>query len=274
MTARKVRSFVLRTTLLLVVLAQAQIAASQAESAKRLGDARGFFALPAEIDFDSGAANGNANILRVMPLYTVPVFDTWKLINFTIFTAADAPGGTPAFPGDNSFGQKAGLSDLTHASFVTPNRSGDFIWGAGAILAMPTATDDSLGSGKWAAGPAFRFTYRTRQWNLGLVATQRWSFAGSANRADVNQLLMRGFVRRQLNEHWYFVYSPIITANWDSPGEKWLVPVGGGVGRAFNVRGYPWAWSVQGYYNAIKPDGAPDWVARFAIIAAVPFGED
>jgi len=261
----------LRVVVFVVLLAQAQIAASQGEAAKRLGQARGFFALPMELDLDSGAANGDANILRIMPLYTFPVFDTWKLVNFNIVTLADAPGGTPAFPGDSSIGQKAGLSDLAHASFVTPTRSGNFIWGVGGILTMPTATDDSLGSGKWAAGPAIRFTYRKGPWNVGLVATQRWSFAGSSNRADVNQLLMRGFVRRQLPDKWYFVYSPIITTNWDSPGEKWLVPVGGGIGRSFTFNEHPWAWSVQGYYNAIKPDPAPDWVVRFAIIAAIPF---
>lgn len=262
------------TVVLLLLLAQIQPAAAQDSSAERLREARGFFALPLELDFDSGAANGDANILRIMPVYTFPVFEEWKLVNLSIITLADAPGGTPAFPGDPSVGQAAGVSDLLHASFVTPNRSGDFTWGVGAVFAFPTATDDSLGSGKWAAGPAFRLTYRKGPWNLGMVAGQRWSFAGSDNRADVNQLLIRGAVRRQLPNDWFFVYAPLITANWDSPGEKWLVPVGGGIGRSFKMNKHPWAWSVQAYYNAIKPDPAPDYVIRFSIIAAIPFGED
>jgi hypothetical protein len=153
--------------ILLMLFTQAQTAAAQSNSADRLGQARGFFALPVELDIDRGAANGDASILRMMPLYTFPVFDTWKLVNLTIFSLADAPGGLPEFPGDTSAGQTAGISDLLHASFVTPNRSGDFIWGAGVILAIPTATDDSLGSDKWDAGPAFRLTYRKSPWNLG-----------------------------------------------------------------------------------------------------------
>jgi len=259
--------------LLLTLFSLSQPTYGQAEPAKRLGAARGFFALPVELDMDRGAENGDASILRIMPLYTFPVFDTWKLVNLDILTMADAPGGTPAFPGDRSFGQDAGVSDLMHASFVTPNSEGNFIWGAGVVLAIPTATDDSLGSGKWASGPAFRVTYRKGPWNLGAIVTQRWSFAGSGNRTDVNQLLMRGAVRRQLRNDWYFVYAPIITANWDNPDEKWLVPVGGGIGRTFSVREYPWAWTVQGYYNVVKPDAAPDWVFRVSIIAAIPFGE-
>ena len=274
MFMRGARNLLVSAVSIVLLLAQVQPAAAQTDSAKRLSEARGFFALPLEFDFDSGAENGNANILRIMPLYTFPVFEQWKLVNLSIFSMADAPGGTPAFPGDRSFGQTAGVSDLLHGSFVTPTRSGDFIWGIGAIFALPTATDDSIGSGKWAAGPAFRLTYRKGPWNLGAVAAQRWSFAGSDNRADVNQLMIRGFIRRQLPNDWFFVYAPLITANWDSPGENWLVPVGGGVGRSFKMRTYPWAWSVQAYYNAIKPDPAPDWVFRFSIITAIPFGED
>ena len=268
------KNLLVSTVSIVLLLAQAQPAAAQTDSAERLREARGFFALPLELDFDSGAENGNANILRIMPVYTFPVFEQWKLVNLSIITMADAPGGTPAFPVYVGASQTAGVSDLLHASFVTPTRSGNFVWGIGAVFAFPTATNDSLGSGKWAAGPAFRLTYRKGPWNLGMVAGQRWSFAGSDNRADVNQLLIRGAVRRQLPNDWFFVYAPLITANWDSPGEKWLVPVGGGIGRSFKMNKHPWAWSVQAYYNAIKPDPAPDYVFRFSIIAAIPFGED
>lgn len=254
-------------------LGHGQVALAQSTTTQALSKARGFFALPAEVDVDRGAADGDATIMRIMPLYTFPVFDRWKLVNLTIFSLADAPGGTPAFPGDSGGGQKAGLSDFLHASFFTPTRSGNLIWGVGANLSVPSATADSLGAGKWAAGPALRFAYRTELWNLGLVAAQRWSFAGSGNRPAVNQLLMRGAIRRQLPDNWYFVSAPLITANWKSSGEKWLIPLGGGIGRRFSVGDYPWAWSVQAYYNVVKPDPAPDWVFRFGIIAAIPFAD-
>jgi len=266
------RNLVLNGFAILALLCQSQTAV--AETAKPIDGARSFFALPVELDFDSGAANGDATILRIMPLYTFPVLDRWKLIHLDIITLADAPGGTPAFPGGSGNGQTAGMSDLLHSSFFTPNSASNFIWGIGAMASLPTATDDSLGSGKWAAGPAFRVTYRTTHWNVGLLGGRRWSFAGSDNRPDVNQLLLRGAIRRQLPNDWFFVSAPLIVANWDSAGENWLVPVGGGIGRKFTLNKHPWAWSIQGYYNVIKQDTAPDWVVRFAIIAAIPFGEN
>lgn len=255
-----------------VVLLQLICAAALAQSTDRIQGQRSFFALPVELDSDFGADNGNARILRIQPLYTWPIRDKWKLVNLTMITLADAPSGTPVFPGEPGGGNNVGLSDLLHASFYTPVSDGNLIWGLGASLSLPTATASGLGSEKWAGGPAVRLAYRTAKWNIGAVGVQRWSFAGSGNKPDVNQLLIRGAIRRQLNDDWYFVSAPIIVANWDASGEKWLVPAGGGIGRRFKLGEHPWAVSAQAYYNVIRPDGAPDWVVRLAVVSAIPLG--
>ena len=243
-----------------------------AQMADQLRESRKVFALPLELDVDRGAANGDAAIIRIQPLYAFPVSENWKLVNLSLVTLADAPAGTPVFPGEPGSGNNTGLSDLLHISLLTPEGDRGIVWGLGAAVSLPTATASGLGSDKWAGGPAFRVTYRTGAWNLGVVGAQRWSFAGSGNKPDVNQLLIRGAIRRQLNEDWFFVSAPIIVANWDASGEKWLVPVGGGVGRRFMLGGFPWAFSVQAYYNAIRADSAPDWVFRLGVVSAIPFG--
>lgn len=60
-----------------------------------------------------------------------------------------------------------GLADLTHASFFTPPKRGNFIYGFGAMLTFPIATADVLGSDKWSAGSALRVAYRNGPWNIG-----------------------------------------------------------------------------------------------------------
>ena len=265
-------SFVMRAIRWIVVFAVGVLAAATADAqqvTKELSAARSFFALPMEVDRDFGAANGDALIMRIQPLYKVSLGKKWELVNLNIITLADAPGGTPAFPSATA---AKGVSDLFHASFFTPKHNNDFVWGVGPVFTLPTATDVALGSDKWTGGIGGRFAYRVGGWNLGLVATQRWSFAGSGNKPDVNQFLARGAFRYSFSDKWYFVSSPIIVANWDAD-DKWLVPVGGGIGRSFTHNGHPWAWSVQGYVNAIKPDPAPDWVVRFQLVAAIPYGD-
>lgn len=232
--------------------------------------------LPIEFEADNGAANGNANLLRLLPAYEWPRRPGWRIQHLDIITLADAPGGLTGGAGNPepvSGPRATGLSDFTHLSFYSPVHSGSIIWGAGAALGIPTATDDVLGSGKWSAGPALRVTYRSGPWNLGLVGAQRWSFAGDSSRAEVDQLMARGAFRRQLGEHWYLVSAPLITANWNAASdERWLVPLGGGLGRKFDLWGRPWSASIQGYANVIRPTGAPTWSIRLTLTAFIPLG--
>ena len=235
--------------------------------------AQSHFALPIEMEGDYGAPNGNALFLRFMPLWQTHIKEKWSLVHLDLITFADAPPlpGNPINP-EPVAGQKAkGLSDLLHMTLYTPTTTGKFVWGIGGVMTLPTATDDALGSGKWAVGPAARLTYRGDQWSIGAIAGQRWSFAGDSDRADVNALLIRGAIRRSLGSGWFFVSAPLINANWNATsGNRWLVPVGGGFGKTFKKGNATWAMSVQAYANVIKPDGAPDWSLRFALVAPGP----
>jgi hypothetical protein len=259
----------------LIVAAGTHPAAAQGQQSEGLRAPPRSFTLPLEVEHDFGAANGEATIIRFLPLWTLPLSDAWRLVNLDLVTLGEVPGGVPGgavnpnpTPGERAFG----LSDLVHASLFTPEDQGKLIWGAGFILNIPTATSDVLGSGKWAAGPAVRLTYRNGPWNLGALAGQRWSFAGDAERPDLSALIIRGTLRFQLPGPWYLVSAPIITANWNAPSsETWLVPLGGGPGITFHVGDHRWAASLQAYVNAIKPDGAPDWAARVQVIPAIPY---
>lgn len=249
---------------------------SKSGAAAKGGAAPHLLVLPIEFEGDNGAQNGNANLLRFLPAYEWPRGGSWRIQHLDLITVANAPGGISGMPGNPEPvpGPRAtGLSDLVHVSFFSPEQSGSLIWGAGAALGIPTATEKVLGSGKWSAGPALRLTYRKGPWNLGVVGAQRWSFAGDEDRADVNQLMLRCTFRRQLGEHWYLVSAPIVTANWNAVSdERWLLPLGGGIGRKFDFAGRPWAASVQGYANVVRPTGAPTWSIRLSLTAFIPLG--
>ena len=201
-----------------LILAVTTVAAQDAQPPRR------DFTFPIEIDFDRGAANGNATIMRLMPLASFPMGERWRIINLTLAIVADAPGGVPGRPGNPEPvpGPKVfGLGDLTDAVFFTPpTRSTKLVWGFGPALTIPLATSEQLGSGKWSAGPAFRVAYRPGKWNLGAVAVSLNSFAGDDDRFDVNQLMIRGLIRRRLENRWYFTTNPIITANWNASADQ------------------------------------------------------
>jgi hypothetical protein len=59
---------------------------------------------------------------------------------------------------------------------------------------------------------------------LGALIVNLWSFAGDSNRKEVNQLLIRGLIRRRLGGGWYFTSNPIITpqTGMQNPGSSGL----------------------------------------------------
>lgn len=233
-----------------------------------------YFVLPMELETDRGATNGDATLLRLMPAYNWAINEDWQIANIDLILLANAPGGTPGLPSNPEPipGDRArGLSDWIHASFFNPINDRGLVVGAGFLASIPTATDPTLGSGKWAIGPAMRVAWRHQAWRLGAFGGQRWSFAGKEDRADVSQLMIRATVLYEPEGNWFFVSTPVITANWHSPSnDRWLIPLGGGIGRKFDLAKRQWRASVQFYGNVAKPTGAPDWSARLALTAVIP----
>jgi hypothetical protein len=58
----------------------------------------------------------------------------------------------------------------------------------------------------------------------------------------------------------------VITADWEADsGQRWTVPVGGGVGKIFRVGKQALNAQVQAYYNVEKPDIKGDWSLRLQL---------
>lgn len=57
--------------------------------------------------------------------------------------------------------------------------------------------------------------------------------------------------------------SNVTTANWDTGGEKWTLPVGAQFGRLIKLGGkLPVNLMVGAYYNALRQTGAGTWQLR------------
>jgi hypothetical protein len=161
-----------------------------------------------------------------------------------------------------------GLGDIAVTGFFSPRRLGRFIWGLGPIISFPTATDSKLGTGKWSAGPSLVLASQCRSWLAGFIVFNIWSFAGSSGRDDVNRMQIDVLFRYHLGNRWLLVSSPTIEANWKvSDGNQWLVPVGGGIGRIWQIGGNGIGVEFQAFYNAIYPESLPfpDWTIRFQV---------
>jgi hypothetical protein len=132
---------------------------------------------------------------------------------------------------------------------------------------LPTASNDSLGSGKWSIGPSFDYEYESGRLFAGAIAMQIWSVAGDSDRKDVSMLIVKPFVYYTLNDNWDLMYVPYgISVYWDKPsGEKLYLPVGGGAQRKFKFESVEMNLGAALYLNAVRPTKGTKWDLRFLL---------
>ena len=140
-----------------------------------------------------------------------------------------------------------GLGDLflLDANFVqVPSGT----WGWGAVATLPTATDRTLGAGKWQAGPVLLYINKTNPKTIfGILGYNQWSFAGKSDRQKVNNLQFQPvFVHH--NSWGYIAWTDIlIKVDWEN-NNNIDFPVGVRIGKVWPGK-TPINAYVQPYYT-------------------------
>ncbi|HWI68028.1 MAG TPA: hypothetical protein VNS88_06585, partial [Nitrospiraceae bacterium] len=208
-------------------------------------------------NFGVGPYDRTQDVLNIQPVIPAKISKNWMLITRIIQPIIWQP-----YP-DQPTGGEYGFGDMNPTFFLSPAKPGKLIWGVGPAFAIPTATNQILGQGKFSMGPSVVVLAQPGKWTLGALVNNVWSIAGSGSRPDVNQMLLQYFVNYNLNKGWYITISPILTANWNaSSGNVWTVPFGGGVGRVMKLGFQPVNISAAFYGNAVYPSGASPWGMR------------
>jgi hypothetical protein len=221
-------------------------------------------------NFGVGELGKRQDIFIVEPVVPISLGDQWNLILRGILPLVNNP---VMFSGDT---KEHGLGDLTIQTFLTPKEAtpvdgGIFTWGIGPTLQLDTASDASLGAGKNAAGIDAVVFWAIKPWTFGALVSNVWSFSGDYDRADVNAMTFEPFVNYNMKDGWYLTSSPILTANWEAKNsERWNIPLGGGIGRIFNIGKQPVNAQIQGFGYARTPTGGPDWSIRASLTFLFP----
>ncbi len=218
-------------------------------------------------NFGVGPNDDMQYILNIQPVYPMSIGEKWNWIHRPIIPLMYQPELAPGI------GDEFGLGDIQYQGYLSPARPGKLIWGVGAVLAFPTATDESLGTEKWLAGPGVVLLTSNGPWVFGALVNNVWSIAGDDDRADVSMAVIQPFVNYNLPGGLYFMTAPIITANWEADSDNaWTIPLGAGIGKIFRVGkvGLPINTSVRAYYNVEHPENAADWSATVQFQLLLP----
>ena len=255
------------TTTLVAQDAATDDKAAAAELAKKLSNpVASLISVPLQNNFDFGAGpngDGFQYKVNVQPVIPISLNENWNLISRTI---------VPIVYQENIIGtsSQAGLSDTVQNFFFSPKAptSGGWIWGAGPLFLLPTATDDLLGTEKWGAGPTALILKQQNGWTYGALANHIWSFAGESSRADVNATFIQPFVSFTTKK--FTTYGLNTESTYDWANSQWTVPLNVSVSQLVKIGGKPVQFSLGARYYAEKPAGGPDWGLRFAVTFLFP----
>ena len=242
-------------------------AAAAAELAKKLSNpVAALISVPLQNNFDFGAGpagDGFQYKLNVQPVVPFSLNENWNLISRTI---------VPYVYQENVIGtsSQSGLSDTVQSLWLSPKAptSGGWIWAAGPVLLLPTATDDRLGGEKWGAGPTALVLKQQNGWTYGALANHLWSYAGNNHRADINATFLQPFVSFTTKKQMTFGLNTESTYDWSN--YQWTVPINASVSQLVKVGKHPVQFSLGVKYYAERPSNGPDWGLRFAVTFLFP----
>jgi hypothetical protein len=190
-----------------------------------------------------------ADTLLIQPVVPFRLNADWSLVTRTIIPLIHQPALSA------QQGATTGLGNIEPQFYFTPAHTGKFIWGAGAQLWLPTASNADLGENRFGGGPALVGLTVTGRWVAGALLNNAW--AGSGQRR-VNLFTFSPFVNYNLRDGWYLASTPVITANWVKPSsDRWTVPVGAGFGRVFTFKGLHLNARLEAFRIVRRADDAP-----------------
>jgi hypothetical protein len=206
----------------------------------------------------------------IQPVIPFQINKHWNLISRTILPIVSQTN----ILADS--GSQFGIGDILQSLFFSPaapSKRG-WIWGAGPVLLLPTATDDLLGEDKWGAGPTLVALKQTLQRNVnvktvGFLINHVWDFAGNEDRPDINATFIEPFYAITTPKAATYLILSESTYDWES--NEWLAPIIVSVDQLTTLAGQPVSLEAGLRYWISSPAGGPEgFGVRFAITYLFP----
>ncbi len=209
--------------------------------------------------FDGSLLNADSQdkfIVNLQPTLPFPIDEEHTL---WIRPAVPLVFNQPTFdPNTQEYDSTFGLADMVFDFQYGKSVKNGWLLSYGGSLTLPTATDDSLGSDKWAAGPGFQVGYLGDKTILGTFINHQWSFAGSGEN-DISLTTVQIFAVYLPGGGWSVASGPIMS--YDHEANQATIPLNLAVGKTVIFNGRPWKLAIEANYFIEKDDRfGPDFM--------------
>ncbi len=239
---------------------------SAAELAKKLANPiAAMISVPYQNNFDGymgPAEDGFRYTLNFQPVVPIRLNRDWNVVSRTIFPFIDQVDVAGK-------GTQTGTGDIQESLILSPSRVKHFVWGAGPIFLIPSASDSLLGTGKFGIGPTMVVLKQKRGWTYGALLNHIWSVAGDDTRSDVSSTFLQPFLSYTTRTAWTIGINTESSYDWTA--EQWAVPIHFTVSKLVKFGNQPMSFGVGPRCWATSPAGGPqNCVVRFVVTALFP----
>jgi hypothetical protein len=219
-------------------------------------------------------SNGNNILLRATipmvmekPLWELHHDDPhWEVdLDYADFLVRQSSYVTPS---SGQFGHEHGhLDDTTLEVAYGGVGEHGFISMYGLAAVFPSSQDQSASRNQFLLGPELAFGKVTARGLAGVVLKHLARVSGE-DRFDTNETTAKVFFAYGLGGGWQVFSNPTILYDWEADGgNKWLLPLGGGISRTLRIGGVPIKLAIEAQKFVVSPDRlGPEWSVNFSLM--------
>jgi hypothetical protein len=211
--------------------------------------------VPFEFDFERGGGLNGDNerlLLSIEPVIPISINDNWALISRTIVPVLEKMDSV-------SGRRQTGIGDTQESLFLSPKTesANGWVWGAGLVLQLPTASNDLLGSSKWGAGPTAAALRQTESdWTYGALVNHVVSLRGNDPR-KVNATLVESLIALRVGRGRTVSLDTESTYDWNA--HAWTVPLNLAISQVVPIGGQLCSFQVGVTWYAAARAMEPNW---------------
>lgn len=242
---------------------------SDEEIARKLSNPiASMISLPFQFNYDSDIGpndDGDKTAVNIQPVIPISLNDDWNVISRTILPVV---WQDDIFPGA---GSQSGIGNITQSFFFSPKAPTEngWVWGAGPVILIPTASNDLIGGEQWGLGPSVVALKQKGQTTIGMLANHVWSIAedDGPNQKISSTFLQPFFAYGDAG----ITYSLNTESSYDWESEQWSIPINATVTKVTK-----WGNQVISYgggvrYWAESTDNGPEgWGVRLLFTFVFP----